>query len=224
MSKNFETKNTVDGKNQLSEHVYFYGDVENGSPRIMIMGNSITRHGYRPSIGWYGDWGMAASCEEKDYVHLLMSWVKERCPNACFAVVQAAVWEVSYTSCDYDEYFLEAKEFNPDIIVCAISANIHDFRQDDFIREMGRLHNYLGGDSYRLIQTTSFFNNEEKSNAIIEYVKCAGGDIVHIEDLCGDESNLAIGLFEHEGIQNHPGDKGMAAIAQRVFDVMKKYI
>ena len=224
MSGNMESKNTVDGKNQLSQHVYLYGDAEKGSPRIMIMGNSITRHGYLPSIGWYGDWGMAASCEEKDYAHLLMARVWERCPDACFAVVQAAVWEVSYTSCNYDEYFSEVKDFKPDIIVCAISANIRDFRREDFLREMKSLHDYLGGDSYRLIQTTSFFNNEEKTAAIEEYVRQERGELVHIEDLCQDEKNLAIGLFEHAGVQHHPGDAGMAAIADRIFEKLEKYI
>jgi len=38
---------------------------------ILILGNSITYHSENPSNGWYGNWGMAASSQNKDYAHLL---------------------------------------------------------------------------------------------------------------------------------------------------------
>ena len=39
--------------------------------RVLFLGNSITLHGPAPAIGWTGNWGMAASAEHLDYVHLL---------------------------------------------------------------------------------------------------------------------------------------------------------
>jgi alpha-L-arabinofuranosidase len=44
-----------------------------GVRKILIIGNSISRHHIRPSIGWTTHWGMAASAKKKDYVHILIS-------------------------------------------------------------------------------------------------------------------------------------------------------
>jgi lysophospholipase L1-like esterase len=41
--------------------------------KILFVGDSITRHEGAPQIGWTGNWGMAASSEDKDWVHLFLA-------------------------------------------------------------------------------------------------------------------------------------------------------
>ena len=226
MGKNLESKNTVSADGQVAWHITREGK-SGGSPRIMIVGNSVTRHEPAPAIGWCFDHGMAASKKENDYVHKLISMITEIRPEAEFMIIQAAQWEFKYRTADKDALFSGAKDFHPDVIFTLLGANIPalEFERDAFIYEMGALHDYLSdGKPHRLIQGDSFFNNRVKCDAIRDYCELRGADFVLMSDLSADPENLAIGKFEHEGIAHHPGDVGMLRIAERFFDAVKKYI
>ncbi len=66
-NKNLFEFKSVSRENQVKQPVWFSGK-KNGSPRIMFIGNSVTLHGPLASIGWHGNWGMAASDIKKDYM------------------------------------------------------------------------------------------------------------------------------------------------------------
>lgn len=53
-----------------------FGDLQ--ADRILFLGNSLTLHGPKPEIEWFGNWGMAASAQDKDYVHLLTAAIDAR--------------------------------------------------------------------------------------------------------------------------------------------------
>ena len=62
--------NIVPSSNQVKKASELFGvPPEKASRRVAFVGNSITRHGPKPSIGWVNDCGMAASSVDKDYVH-----------------------------------------------------------------------------------------------------------------------------------------------------------
>src|SRR4051812_102045 len=53
-------------------------DTVSKGPVILFMGNSITLNAPLPERGWHGNWGMAATAEDSDYVHQTVRLLKEK--------------------------------------------------------------------------------------------------------------------------------------------------
>ena len=74
--QNFQ-ENIVPSLGQNSQDVFIYNN-PNSKLRILFVGNSITKHAPKPSIGWNRDCGMAASSIEHDYVHLIVKKIMDQ--------------------------------------------------------------------------------------------------------------------------------------------------
>ena len=193
----------------------------------MFVGNSITLHGKKEDIGWHGEWGMAASSKEKDYVHLLMSATREKSPDCSFCICQVAEWERQYKNGKSVYHLFEnARDFNADIIVMRFVENCpqKEFDKKIFKTETVNLLNHLNPlDAAKIILTTGFWHHPA-DDSIAELAKELGLPLVKLGDLGEKDEMKAIGLFEHSGVANHPGDLGMKNIADRIFEVLKNYL
>ena len=222
-------ENTVSAKGQLkpTEFVSFEG-IEKDGLRIMFVGNSITRHGVLERIGWFWDWGMAASSKEKDYVHQVISKVRETQPESVFCICQVADWERKYVEGNYDfSVFESARNFNADIIVMRLIENcpkVEDGNFEPFIKAYGELVSYLNPENKAKILITTGFWKHTCDDGIREYARREDLDLVELGDLGELDEMKAIGLFEHHGVSIHPGDLGMQHIADRIYDGIQKWL
>lgn len=221
-------KNTVAADHQLKEtdYVHFY-NLNGTGKKVMFVGNSITLHGILPEIGWYGNWGMAASAEGNDYVHRLMASISQLENDPVFCVCQVARWERNYKEGETVYPFFEnARKFNADIIVMRFVENalVKEGEAPIFKEQMVKLLQYFDPEGKAEIILTTGFWHHPAEKAIAEAAEEMNWPLVELSDLGEQDEMKAIGLFEHGGVANHPGDLGMKMIAERIFAVLKQYL
>ena len=221
-------KNSVSATNQLKKNSYVTFIQEDGKgKKVMFVGNSITRHGISPEIGWYWDWGMAASALENDYVHLLVDKINMIEPYTSFCVCQVANWECEYKNgSEYLQAYESASDFKADVIVFRMIENCphHDFDKDTFYREYQNLIDYLNPTGKAKIILTTGFWKHPGDDTIIRIAKEREYPYIYLGELGEDDKMKAIGIFEHTGIANHPGDLGMKHIAELIWKKIKEVI
>ncbi len=219
-------KNTVSSKNQLEESEYVEIFNENGSKiKVLFVGNSITKHAPNEDLGWSGNWGMAASSIENDYVHQIVKKLKEHYDSVSYCICQVSEWENNYKNdvIPYD-LFLEAREFCADIIVmrCVENCKVIEFDEICFEREYKKLIDYLNcSENAKVILTTSFWYHPKADEIIRKIGKEKNYPFIELGDLGENKEMKATGLFEHSGVAVHPGDLGMMTISERIFEVIK---
>jgi lysophospholipase L1-like esterase len=196
--------------------------------KILFLGNSITKHGPKAEIDWTGNWGMAASEEGKDYVHLVVAALAKSSGSTPEVLVKnIADFERAYAGYDFAAKQTEAIDFQPDLIILAIGENVPALKSDaekkDFEEAVtGLLTNLKGDRAPVVLVRSSFWANAEKDAALRAACNTVGGTFVDIGLLGKDEANYARSErdFKHAGVANHPGDKGMAAIAAAIVNAI----
>lgn len=199
------------------------GEKNAGHPRVLILGNSITRHGPRPQIGWTNDFGMAATSIEKDFAHVLAAKVKAKYPTASFALSNVAgTFERTFTKgISLERDFGWMRDWKPDAVVLFFGANCpgeYDKKPDGkFGREFEALRNYLAnGDKTRFLVCEGFYSRPvldgEKKAVATKY----GDTYVTMGDIRARD--------DVRGRYNHPNDNGMRLIAERFWGNLEKVL
>lgn len=198
--------------------------------KVLFLGNSITLHAPAPGIGWTGNWGMAASIEEKDYVHLVTADIaKAAGMRPQTKVRNIADFEREYETFDLAAGLKAELEFGADIVVVAIGENVPEPTNDDarmkFAAAFARLLATIKEHGRPAIFVRSSFWPDASKDEIMRKASAdAGLTFVDIAALGRDETNAAKAerKIEHVGVAGHPGDKGMRAIADAIFAAIQK--
>lgn len=197
--------------------------------KVLLLGNSITLHGPAPKIGWTGNWGMAASSEEKDYVHLLINRItKEAGSKPEVKVKNIADFERRLTDYKLSNELKDELSFEADVIVIALGENASSLKTDEAKAQFETAFSNLFVELKQHGQPTifvrsQFWQDTEKDRLMQKTCEAAGGTFLDMSKLGRDETNYARAerKIEHSGVAGHPGDKGMQAIADALWKGIK---
>jgi len=198
--------------------------------RVLFLGNSITLHGPAEQIGWSGNWGMAASSAEKDYVHLLLQLLSEAAGRKPEAMIRnIADFERGYRTYDPGSALKKELDFGADLAIVAIGENVPALASEEakqtFKNSVSNLLATLKKSGPSAIFARScFWPDNAKDDAMRQACQEAGATFVDISGLSRDESHYARSerRFAHAGVAAHPGDKGMKAIADALWKAMNQ--
>ncbi|MBO5737570.1 MAG: hypothetical protein J6S04_07150 [Clostridia bacterium] len=214
-------ENTVSGVNQMinSSELSFLGEA-NADLKILIVGNSITRHGPKEDIGWSGDWGMAASAPENDYVHRLYRMLKESGRDVYMRIRQCSYWEGNFLKDGILAKYDEERAFDADIVVFRLGENTPTENSPYFQAAMEKFVGHICP-SGKTIFTTCWWPLEVIDNAIKAVAEKRGETCLNCT-FAQDMKMRAYGLFVHGGVASHPGDYGMEMLAKTIFEEIVK--
>jgi lysophospholipase L1-like esterase len=211
-----------------NESVWQFGKLR--VQKILFLGNSITLHGPAPHIGWHGNWGMAATSQEKDYVHLILGKLAAATgKQSKVHIKNAADFERNFNDYDLAAGLKEELDFQADVIIIALGENAVSLNTDelrsqfhtaftnllDIFKKQGRPAIFVRG---------TFWLDEDKNSIMKKACEESGGFFVDNSKLGEDEANFARSerKIDHSGVAGHPGDKGMQAIADSIWIEIEK--
>lgn len=187
---------------------------------LACIGNSITFHGRAPRIGWDGNWGMAATRDDRDYCSLL----GKRLADGGY-ISQALPQRINDSGVergegDWAQSFRETvTPITSDYVVVFLGDNVPrtDTEGEAFA---ARLHGALGalGGHYRkgLIVVGTWWPRPELERVLKAEAVVVGARFVSLRALwskaelkAGKERSIA-----NAGVAIHPGDHGMSEIAR----------
>lgn len=181
---------------------------------VVILGNSITYTTAYPPLDWYGNWGMAASAADKDYVHILTKCLQLRNPNVQVQVKNIQEFELGFTNYDFDGQLKTFKDTHPDLVLLRIGENLQaNIDLNVFEQRYQQLINYFKTDSPNTIVVGAsgvFYGMADP--IMVKYPP-----YVSLAAITKDTTNQAFGLFTNYAVQSHPGDKGMRNIASLIW-------
>lgn len=205
------------------------GNINNGSSKtisFLFLGNSITRHSITDF--WDHECGMAATVEENDYVHQVVSRVaKEKKVNVKYAICNIADFERGFpdTNFDWNSILSQSDIKTPDYVIVQIGENMRGEDVELFEDELrakytGLLNNFPKS---KRIVTLPFWYSPKKNYIFTDIALATHSYIADISHLgCDSGENYASSeiSYDYPGIGEHPGDRGMKRIGEMIYSII----
>ncbi len=203
---------------------------------IMVVGNSITSHSPADNLGWTGNWGMAASCEENDYTGVMKRMFEEEFPDWNATWTKGGIYALekaidANANKDFTAFFTasfgnEMKKAVPDVVTFQFGDNVSSYSKKSYQEMYRQLADYCRSINPNMVIVFSkpFYGSsgDPRGKATQEI---AIEKSVCFTSLCelNTVANTARSetFWTNEAILSHPGDKGMEEIAKKFYPFVR---
>ncbi len=225
-------------KNQMSEmqdqidRILGKAEYSDTAFNYLAIGNSITLHSLADY--WWNEIGMAATTEDKDYVHLVADYLKQNRGGVCFYAMNYYKWE-NQAHDRAETYEVLDPYLSPklNLVTIQLSENVSD--TTTFETDLEALINYVKekAPDAQILVIDDFFNDGDKEEMKKTAAANTGVQFLSLDEIKGNpEYTCGLGtvvfdavgnghIVEHGGVAAHPGDKGMQFIADTIIDALK---
>ncbi len=212
---------------------------------VLVWGASLAKHPPAENLYWYGNWGMAASKEENDFIHRLVYYLEqEYYPSKVNLKILAesgfdtSINNDTSATTDYssNQYFLNMenaiKEHNPNIIVTIRTGNLsNDVPVDIAYNAYSQLYDMVyahAPDAIVVAHHCLLHHDSMKEELYARLDERYPGRIFEVNDLDvhENEENLAREWLElgQQAVANHWNDKGHDEVAKVTMSYLTKHI
>jgi hypothetical protein len=187
--------------------------------KILMIGNSITLHPPLANSDWNNTCGMAATGEDKDFIHLFYKKVCAAQPEF------KPEFQIGRVATEYNmKGFESLLPCTADLIVVELGDNYRGKANAEELQKPYEemLAGLKKGHTPR-IYCLSAWGNPALTPWIKKAAENQGATFVDISRLFGDPANRAAaeGHFKHAGVAWHPGDRGMQGIADELWKAVR---
>ena len=214
--------NHLSARIEKIENVNLKVDWSDKEFNYFAIGNSITLHAINSY--WWAERGMAASKDEKDYVHIVANHLKAKVHAYNFSI-----WEVSSKDrCEFLSLLDNYLDPRIDLITIQLGENANDLStwKNDWID----LINYIKtkNEKAKIVIVGDFWSFPKRDEGKIEAAKQCGVIFIDLSDIKENKTyqscmNCTViddegkaHQITHNGVAAHPGDLGMKEIAMRI--------
>ncbi|MBP5245848.1 MAG: S-layer homology domain-containing protein [Clostridia bacterium] len=205
--------------------------------KLTTYGNSILRHAPNENLGWQGNWGMAATAADKDYVHRLIYYLEEKYGKG------SVIWYIGqstggfeYGTSGYEEdedlsysfygLFRESERVKPDVVTVQFGENSNCTNEKVYENALTQFVNNIkdGSPGVIVLVTTPFWGGSAKISGTKNTAKKLDIPVADLAPLFTPENQALDHPEWSSGVQTHPGDLGMERIASEMFKQLNKYL
>lgn len=201
--------------------------------KVLLLGNSLLL-GFSTDGSHGAPFGCTASDSKHDWAYLLTEKLKVKSPNVTVKKLHDAKFEQAESDTASEGYIsneFAAADRNNDLVIVQIGDNVNtELRQQTFRNNFSKLIRAIrtNNPAADIVVAGAWFNNAGIENFLQAQASDLNYTFVPLSDLSTSANMAAVGdtvtfddgvqMQVYEAIRTHPGNRGMEAIANRIYD------